>query len=100
MREKVVGEQYLVLVVQSEERLQHILLAPELMVLHHQLTGIFAWKENVVNLDDHPGLQPGQDVKGEKVDISADSHDMGRVDEQDVVLDKLFELFEADVFHL
>jgi hypothetical protein len=84
-------EQRFELAVVGEEGLEQILLRPVPLHLLDPFARVLPGQEYVVEVDHHAGLELGQDLEHDVIDIPAGLHGVGRVDEQHVPGGERFE---------
>lgn len=56
-----------------EEGLEEVLLVPGLEALEDPCGRVFAWEEDVVEVDEHAGGESGEDAEEEPVEVAGDA---------------------------
>jgi len=94
------GEEDLVMCVADQECLQHVLLVPEVVMVHHDRSWIRGRQVDVVDVDEDSWLKPGQDFQVLVLHVAPHLQDVAGIDEQNVVGFKLAEFVQRNVLNL
>jgi len=92
----VVGcPQYLKCVVKRQKGLEQVCFIPKDLPAQHQVLGIFGGQIDVMEVDQYALVDSGKDLQVLVAHIAVDFDNMGRVDEQDVILSERLKQAEA-----
>ena len=85
--------------VEREESLEHVLLTPETEVSLYELLRVVEWGEDVVEMDEYAGRQPGQNAEQLIQNVAIHRYDMAGIDEEDIACLERKEQFEGRILH-
>src|SRR2546428_12793177 len=83
--------QHLKVLIEGQERLKQILFGPKPFVLHNPIFGVFGGHEDVMQMNNYADRELRQYLQKLVQDVSSNSDDVTRVNEQNVVSGQLHE---------
>jgi len=84
-------------VVVHQERLNKVLLVPEMMILEYVRFKVVEWKLNVVDVDDYPFGKSRQNLEHFEVDVAVELRDVTRIDKKYITVTQLVKRREIDI---
>ena len=85
--------------IEGKKCLKKILFAPEPQFIDDPVAPVIEGEQNIVHVDDDAGVQSGQYLEEEIVNVAANFYRVRTVDEKEIAGAELREKLQLDVFH-